>query len=299
MEPVVYDFAINPHGTFADLLRRRGGPAAAGYYAMTVPRLLRADPAALTPPAAGGARPLRRGLPRPSRELAGMVETLFDRLFAAHRPGRSGPAGASPSCWSSTASTASSTSASARPCAAGRIGLAQNRLPASTTIEDVRPEDVIDAAAAAGRPGTAAARGATRWRRARSAVVTLAAGAGSRWTQGAGVVKALHPFCKLGGRHRTFLEIHLAKSRRIGHAVRRRPAHVVTTSYLTHEPDRVSSSPPGDHYGYAGPLHLRRATRSGCGWCRWCATCASPGRRCRSSCSTSRSRRCATACTPP
>ena len=28
---------------------------------------------------------------------------------------------------------------------------------------------------------------------------TLAAGAGSRWTQGAGVVKALHPFCKLGG----------------------------------------------------------------------------------------------------
>src|SRR5205823_3578129 len=27
------------------------------------------------------------------------------------------------------------------------------------------------------------------------AVVTLAAGAGSRWTQGAGVVKALHPFC--------------------------------------------------------------------------------------------------------
>ena len=32
-------------------------------------------------------------------------------------------------------------------------------------------------------------------------------GAGSRWTQGAGVVKALHPFCKLGGRHRTFIEV--------------------------------------------------------------------------------------------
>ena len=48
------------------------------------------------------------------------------------------------------------------------------------------------------------------------AVVTLAAGAGSRWTQGAGVVKALHPFCKFDGRHRTFIETHLAKSRRIG-----------------------------------------------------------------------------------
>ena len=53
-------------------------------------------------------------------------------------------------------------------------------------------------------------------RAAKLAVVTLAAGVGSRWTQGAGVVKALHPFCKFGGRHRTFLEVHLAKSRRIG-----------------------------------------------------------------------------------
>src|SRR5256885_7154798 len=47
-----------------------------------------------------------------------------------------------------------------------------------------------------------------------SSDLTLAAGAGSRWTQGAGVVKALHPFCKLAGCHRTFLETHLAKSRR-------------------------------------------------------------------------------------
>ena len=47
--------------------------------------------------------------------------------------------------------------------------------------------------------------------RGEAAVVTLAAGAGSRWTQGAGVVKALHPFCKLAGRHRTFIETHLAK----------------------------------------------------------------------------------------
>ena len=38
-----------------------------------------------------------------------------------------------------------------------------------------------------------------RWRRDAAAVVTLAGGVGSRWTQGAGVVKALHPFCKLGG----------------------------------------------------------------------------------------------------
>ena len=48
------------------------------------------------------------------------------------------------------------------------------------------------------------------------AVVSLAGGVGSRWTKGAGVVKALNPFCRLGGRHRSFIETHLAKSRRVG-----------------------------------------------------------------------------------
>ena len=45
--------------------------------------------------------------------------------------------------------------------------------------------------------------------------------ASMNWTQGAGVVKALHPFCKLGGRHRTFLEVHLAKSRRVNRELRK------------------------------------------------------------------------------
>ena len=77
------------------------------------------------------------------------------------------------------------------------------------------------------------------WRRLKAgevAVVTLAAGAGSRWTQGAGTVKALHPFCKLGGRHRTFIEVHLAKSRRIGASPAQPLPHVFTTSYVSHQP---------------------------------------------------------------
>ena len=85
----------------------------------------------------------------------------------------------------------------------GRIGLAQNRLPASAVIEDVRPDDVIDADRRM-RLAELRSPGWRRWQGGEVAVVTLAAGAGSRWTQGAGVVKALHPFCKLGGRHRTF-----------------------------------------------------------------------------------------------
>src|SRR5207302_3296361 len=128
-----------------------------------------------------------------------------------------------------------------------------NRLPASATLEDVAPADVTDALGGL----------ADRYRRVGEealasgalAVVTLAAGAGSRWTQGAGVVKALHPFCKLGGRHRTFLEVHLAKSRRIGGACGTPLPHVITTSYLTHDPVAAHLTARQD-YRYPGPLRL-------------------------------------------
>src|SRR5512136_144697 len=85
--------------------------------------------------------------------------------------------------------------------------------------------------------------------------VALAAGIGNRWAEGAGVVKGLHPFCKLGGKHRSFLEVHLAKSRRIGELCGTPLPHVVTTSYLTHAPIRSFLAEQGD-YGYPGPLVL-------------------------------------------
>jgi hypothetical protein len=87
------------------------------------------------------------------------------------------------------------------------------------------------------------------------AVVTLAAGAGSRWTQGAGVVKALHPFSKLAGRHRTFMETHLAKSRRVSREAGTPIPHIFTTSYLTHAPTEEFLAWQ-NHYGYQGPLFL-------------------------------------------
>jgi hypothetical protein len=69
------------------------------------------------------------------------------------------------------------------------------------------------------------------------------------------VVKALHPFCKLGGRHRTFLETHLAKARRVGRQHGLVPPHVVTTSYLTHGPIQEFLARQ-NNYGYPGPLLL-------------------------------------------
>jgi REP element-mobilizing transposase RayT len=111
-------------------------------------------------------------------------------------------------------------------------------------------------------PRRAQARGLDALRAGEAAVVTLAAGAASRWTQGAGVVKSLHPFCKLGGRHRTFLETHLAKSRHISRLAGTAVPHIFTTSYLTHGPIAAILE-ARKNYGYEGPLVLSRGKSVG------------------------------------
>ena len=103
------------------------------------------------------------------------------------------------------------------------------------------------------------------------AVLSLAAGSASRWTQGAGVVKALHPFCKIGGRHRTFIEIHLAKSRRICRIAGTPLPHIFTTSHLTHQPvsrflERCGSyGYPRARDSFAGPFHWLAARADAAG----------------------------------
>jgi hypothetical protein len=177
----------------------------------------------------------------------------------------------------------------------GRIGLAQNRLPASSRIEDVAPDDIVDATAGLasalsrirhagdgrrhGRGGHAGGRRRQpldqRRRRGQSAASVLEAG---------------RPPPQL---HRS------APGEKPPHQP---PAgvplpHVITTSYLTHDAvaDWLAAAA---NYGYPGPFCSRRDATSACAWSPWCATCASPGRKCRSSFSTSRPRKCARACTP-
>src|SRR5207302_4584250 len=94
----------------------------------------------------------------------------------------------------------------------GRIGLARNRLPVDTDIRDVADSDLVPAHGPI--PDEAARRGERALRDGEMAVVSLAAGVGSRWTTGAGVVKAVNPFVMLEGQHRSFLELHLAKTRK-------------------------------------------------------------------------------------
>ena len=230
MEPVVYDFAVNDRGTWCEFREGADALLPAGYYARVVPRLLRTSRRELSETRRTDLESFGaacRGRP----ELAGMVQVLFDRLLppaeAAHTGGQE-LRGALASLGFDDVEH-EQIRADLR---AGRIGLAQNRLPASTTIEDVSDDDVEIADGAGDdehrRLGLEAIR------RGEAAIVTLAAGVGSRWTQGAGVVKALNPFCRIAGRWRTFLDIHVAKARRVARLAAAPVPHVVTTSHLTH-----------------------------------------------------------------
>lgn len=257
MEPVVYDFAINERGTFARLAEPALLPA--GYYALVVPELVRLDRRQL-PPSRRAELALFAEASRTRPELAGMVQTLFDRLLpSATTRGQAGDRGgaALDALLAEHGFDRVQHEQIRADLKAGRIGLAQNRLPANSAIRDVQPGDVFDASADATRLAPYRERGLAALRAGAVAVVTLAGGVGSRWTQGAGVVKALHPFCKLGGKHRSFIEVHLAKSRRVARlpGVQTPLPHVITTSYLTHAAIEGYLAAE-NRYGYAGPLHL-------------------------------------------
>src|SRR5208283_3632243 len=60
---------------------------------------------------------------------------------------------------------------------------------------------------------------------------------------------------RLGGRHRSLIETHLARSRRTSLRCGTALPHVITSSYLTHEAIE-SHLQAARNYGYSGPLLL-------------------------------------------
>jgi len=251
MQPVVYDFSINENGTFAELLAADSAVLPDGYYNLILPALLRKEQRLLSATeradleqfsfrchGAAGAQErtrsfLNRLLPHTGNGIDrgqtlqsllthyGFDPVQHERIQTELR--------------------------------AGQIGLAQNRLTASVTIEDVPAEKVFDATQKV--DGQLRKLGEEALSAGSVAVVTLAGGAGSRWTHGAGVVKGLSPFCRIAGKHRTFLEVHLAKSRRTSRTYGSAVPHIITTSYLTHDPtDELLRLE--QNYGYDGPLYL-------------------------------------------
>jgi len=143
----------------------------------------------------------------------------------------------------------------------GEIGLSKNRLPVKTVPHDVRTDEILyfekeTADLKFYKPGHEALK------RGEVAVVTFAGGMGSRWSRGAAVVKPINPFVKIEGKFRTFMEIHLAKSRKTGKLSGRTIPHVFTTSYLTHDAI-VNYLEIFNYFNYEGRIYLSPAKTIG------------------------------------
>lgn len=253
MEPVVYNWSINDKGTWSTL--HEGGEALMPeqYYAIHVSELVRKDPAAIAY--------IRRAeidyftIHCEQNNLAyPLLRTIVSNLFKVSDP--------------SSQSNKSNENEKAdrikkengfdfiqheeirEELQKGRIGLSRNRLPAETTIEDVQPSDVRMM-----EDLQTSALGEEAIKTGKVAVMSLAAGVGSRWTKGAGVIKAINPFVEMEGVHRSFLEIHLAKTRRVAEKYDAVIPHVVATSYLTHTAVEKKLRQT-ENFGYGGAVFL-------------------------------------------
>ncbi len=229
MDPVVYDFAINEQGSVASVLTGADALLPVDFYRHAVPEWLRRAARELSARERTDLQQFTRAA-RALPEYGAALPTLLDQLLPSADPAGRGGARLAELLAQNGFDRAQHEQIRA-DLRSGRIGLAMNRLPANTLIEDVPAAALFDTAAA---PAQYHDAGEAALRRGELAVVTYAAGVGSRWTQGAGVVKGLHPFAKLAGRHRNFIETHLARTRRAACEYGVAIPHVFTTSHLTH-----------------------------------------------------------------
>ena len=251
MDPVVYDFRINDRGSWSEL---RTGAAASmpdRYYRLMLPSLVRTPLRDLSADRRAELQSI--GKRCATGELSAKTSALILQSILPQDDSDDESDSTLTELLDEIGFDAEQHEQIRTDLKNGRIGLAQNRLSPSTTIGDVRDEHVHDLRH--GAESSHVDRGSQAIAAGEVAVVTLAAGVGSRWTEGAGVCKALHPFNRFAGRHRSFLEVHLAKNRAIADQTGGTIPHVFTTSYLTDSPIREQLS-LNQNFGYDVPVHV-------------------------------------------
>ncbi len=247
MEPVVYDFAINEHGTLAALLSgEKALMPAALLHACRAPACYVRNRATSPPDAA----PSSTASPPPAAPRT--ISPAWCRISSitccrARKPERRATPLRSKHCSKQTASIANSTSRSGPICIPAASASRRIACRPPAVIEDAVPDELDP------RHRDLGLRGAGRRRASPSSPSRPASAAAGRRALASS--RRCNPFCKLGGRHRTFLEVHLAKSRRVGRECGTLLPHIVTTSYLTHEPIEQHLAREAN-YGYPGPLLL-------------------------------------------
>ncbi|HZF64710.1 MAG TPA: UTP--glucose-1-phosphate uridylyltransferase [Chitinophagaceae bacterium] len=254
MEPVVYNWKINPKGSWSNLFQGGQALMPEQYYGIHVSELVRKEPETISY--------IRRAeidhftsYCEQNNLAYPLLRTIVSNLFKVSDP--------------STQSNRTEENERAdrikkengfdfiqheeirTELQKGRIGLSRNRLPAETVIEDVQPGDIADLE----QLSEFTRQGEEAIGAGKIAVMSLAAGVGSRWTKGAGVIKAINPFVEMNGVHRSFLEIHLAKTRKVSQTHRGIIPHIIATSYLTHKAIEEELR-DAHNYGFDGPVYL-------------------------------------------
>ncbi len=145
MEPVVYDFRINEGGTHARLLAGDAALMPPDYYTLAVPTLLRTETRMLSPARRAELNRFASAC-RTAPELSGMVQNLFDHMLP-----RSGADGDGSQNLAALLDRYGFDRAQHEQIQSdlrsGRIGLAQNRLPATSTVEDPAAGEIVDSTA--------------------------------------------------------------------------------------------------------------------------------------------------------
>ncbi|MEZ4829809.1 MAG: UTP--glucose-1-phosphate uridylyltransferase [Bacteroidia bacterium] len=253
MEPVVYNFSINNAGSVARIREGNLALMPAAYYKIQVSGLVNGEPALIAYNRKEEFDYFTAIAP-PETEVLPLLRTMVSSLFKVHTQTGSQENQEDRQTEEIKAQNGFDPiqhETLRRDMIRGRIGLARNRLPAETLIEDVEETDItrLENLEACRETGLEALR------QNRVAVFSLAGGAGSRWTQGAGVIKALNPFIGIAGKHRSFLEIHLRKTAFSAQNTGGHIPHVIATSYLTREAIR-NELLQTSNYGYEGNTYL-------------------------------------------
>jgi len=232
MEPVVYDFKINENGTFANLTVGEEALMNEEYYTLLLPKLLKRDLNELTNCQRNELAILSKTY-KSGKQYNGFINNLFERIIPQKQEDQDlqkplnsllEDFGFNPNQHQQIKSDLKM----------GRIGLSKNRIPINSTIEDIPQSELPTQQDIENKEFTEIGLKALQDKEL--AIVTLAGGAGSRWTKGAGVVKSLYPFIGFAGKHRNFVEIHLAKTEKTNADYNTSLQHIFTTSYLTQKP---------------------------------------------------------------
>lgn len=230
MEPVVYDFKINENGTFGELLLGSKALLPEAYYSLILPHLLKKDLHSMPVSQQNELNSL--GAAYKANNIYNVfAANLFD-LILPQKESASSQQKSLNELLDELGFDLEQHEKIKKNLLAGRIGMSKNRLPITTTINDVSASEIAHYDILKDKELIAV--GEESIRRGELAIVSLAGGAGSRWTKGAGVVKSLNPFAKFSGIHRNFLEVHLAKTQKTNTNYSADLQHVFTTSYLTH-----------------------------------------------------------------